>query len=457
MDGPESLGLFEALRGWDALRAVAAVCLVLILASRVGLHPLLALLAGAAVFPLTAGMDLPYFVETVAKGFLQGWQEAALAILAAAVAGTWVAAAGPTAWRSAAVSGRLLAVAVVAGLSPSLTAAYALIAPLVSRGGAATAARRPVAAALALMVGHTLLLPAAGPVTAVAILAADIGHVVAFALPVAAVALVAGQWACAWLTRRMAAAPPPLPPPLPPSLPPSLPPIAAGRRRLLLLPVLLAIAVALLPAVANLADLLVGDPFNNRLLRPLGGPAAVLIVAIAASLAVAWRVAGGFDAGAINRLTTQAIVAAAPLLILVGAAAMLARVLQQTGVAEALGEHLLGAPPPPPLALLLPFLIAALFRTIQGSSAIAMIAAAGFVEPELAALALEGDSGRALAVVAIGAGAMVAPHVNSGLFWLVGATAAMPATATARTLSLAALFQGTAALAALLVLAAAFG
>src|SRR5690606_9684621 len=71
------------------------------------------------------------------------------------------------------------------------------------------------------------------------------------------------------------------------------------------------------------------------------------------------------------------------------------------------------------LGVLMPFLIAAILKTAQGSSTVAIITTASLMAPFLAALGLDGDTGRALAVIAIGAGAMVVSHANDSYFWVV--------------------------------------
>ena len=59
-----------------------------------------------------------------------------------------------------------------------------------------------------------------------------------------------------------------------------------------------------------------------------------------------------------------------------------------------------------------PFLIAAAIKTLQGSSLVAAITAAGMVQPLLLPLGLDDPNGKALAALAVGAGAMTVCHVN---------------------------------------------
>ena len=108
----------------------------------------------------------------------------------------------------------------------------------------------------------------------------------------------------------------------------------------------------------------------------------------------------------------------ASVLLIVCAAGGLQRLCQLTGMAEMLGERALawhlGA-----FGVLIPFLAAAVIKTLQGSSSVAAITAAGMVQPLLSAIGLADANGTALAALAIGAGAMTVSHVNDEYFWLV--------------------------------------
>ena len=71
------------------------------------------------------------------------------------------------------------------------------------------------------------------------------------------------------------------------------------------------------------------------------------------------------------------------------------------------------------LGVLFPFLVAALFKSAQGSSTVAITTTAGLMAPLLPALALTTPVQVALAVLAIGAGAMTVSHANDSYFWVV--------------------------------------
>jgi GntP family gluconate:H+ symporter len=136
----------------------------------------------------------------------------------------------------------------------------------------------------------------------------------------------------------------------------------------------------------------------------------------------------------------------------VGAAGGLQHLCQETGMAELLGERLLDWHVGGFLGLLIPFLIAAAIKTLQGSSLVAAIAAAGMVQPILLPLGLDGDNGKALTALAVGAGAMTVAHLNDEFFWLVSMSAGLRPLRGLAALTVGTLLQGFAAVAALLLL-----
>jgi GntP family gluconate:H+ symporter len=121
-------------------------------------------------------------------------------------------------------------------------------------------------------------------------------------------------------------------------------------------------------------------------------------------------------------------------------------------MAEQLGERLLQWHVGGLGGLLVPFLIAATIKTLQGSSLVAAIATAGMVQPILAPLGLADENAKALAALAVGAGAMTVSHINDDFFWLVSASAGLSPLRGLVALTLGTLLQGLAAVAALLIL-----
>ena len=98
------------------------------------------------------------------------------------------------------------------------------------------------------------------------------------------------------------------------------------------------------------------------------------------------------------------------------------------------------------IGLFFPFLLAAILKTAQGSSTVAITTSAGIVAPLMAALGWTTPLSAALLVVAIGAGAMVVSHANDSYFWVVTNFGEMKATDGYKTQSLGTLVIGIAAI-----------
>ena len=71
------------------------------------------------------------------------------------------------------------------------------------------------------------------------------------------------------------------------------------------------------------------------------------------------------------------------------------------------------------VGIFFPFLLAAILKSAQGSSTVAITTTAGIVAPLLGAMGLDTPAKAALTVMAIGAGAMTVSHANDSYFWVV--------------------------------------
>jgi gluconate:H+ symporter, GntP family len=116
-----------------------------------------------------------------------------------------------------------------------------------------------------------------------------------------------------------------------------------------------------------------------------------------------------------NSLFSEAILKAGPILIITAAGGMFGMVIKSTGVGETLGKLLTGTS----IGLLVPFLIAVVMKTAQGSSTVAIITTASFIAPMLPMLGLDTEWGKLLTMLAMGSGSMIASHANDSYFWVV--------------------------------------
>ena len=224
----------------------------------------------------------------------------------------------------------------------------------------------------------------------------------------------------------------------------------------------LAVATAiplLLLIVQSLGDI-PSEPLGGGTAREMvigvGRPLVLLVVGIGIMVIGNARLAGKLLAD--TAWSTRILGTIAGVLLTVGAAGGLQRLCQETGMAELLGEHVafwhlgvshLGGAG----GLLIAFLIAATVKTLQGSSLVAAITAAGIVQPLLIPLGLDAENARALATLAIGAGAMTVSHINDDYFWLVAVGSGIRPLRALAALTAGTLLQGVVAVAMLMILA----
>lgn len=177
-----------------------------------------------------------------------------------------------------------------------------------------------------------------------------------------------------------------------------------------LLPILIPI---LLIAIASLfgAFHLSSENLIVKILSFAGQPVIALFIgAILSFLLLEQR-----NTNIYNRIFESAIEKAGPILIITAAGGMFGLVIKETNIGLYAANLLVKTN----LGLLVPFLIAFLLKTAQGSSTVAIITAASFVAPMLAALGLASETGKLLTLLAMGAGSMMISHANDSYFWVV--------------------------------------
>jgi len=144
----------------------------------------------------------------------------------------------------------------------------------------------------------------------------------------------------------------------------------------------------------------------------------------------------------LSQVVNKGIQTAAPILLITAMGGTLGLVISKLPMAEFVAEHLLY----PELGLLIPFLIAALLKSAQGSSTVAIITASAMVFPMLTTLGLDSDLGKTWVVIAVGIGSMTVSHANDSYFWIVSQFGNLSVKEAYRYHTFATLLQGIAGL-----------
>lgn len=176
----------------------------------------------------------------------------------------------------------------------------------------------------------------------------------------------------------------------------------------------------------------------------VGEPIVALLLGIVSALPLLRPL----SSTALNHLFDEAIAKAGPILIVTAAGGAFGEIIKLLQLGEVLGTHLSGGS----WGLLIPFGLAAIFKTAQGSSTVAVISAASIVSPILASLGLGSEEGKILALLSMGAGSMCFSHANDSYFWVIARFARLCVSTTLRAFSSSTVVMSTVALMLLLLI-----
>jgi gluconate:H+ symporter, GntP family len=176
------------------------------------------------------------------------------------------------------------------------------------------------------------------------------------------------------------------------------------------LPIVVPLLLIAIKAMLNLIDKGGVTLFSKIFLIP-GEP----VFALAIGVILAVLLIRKKTIATLNSIFSEAVLKAGPILIVTAAGGMFGMVIKATGTGEAMGKLLAGTS----IGLVVPFLIAAVMKTAQGSSTVSIITTASFVAPMLQLLGLDSEWGRIFTMLSMGAGSMVVSHANDSYFWVV--------------------------------------
>ena len=415
------------------LVASAAVVGLIVLVSWCKFPAFIALMIASLLVGLGAGRNPSEILKSFSEGVGSVLGSVAMILALGAILGKALAASGgsaqlgsflidvfPKRWTACAIT----CAAFVVGIPVFFSAGLVLLIPLV-----VTAAGRrciplvrfglPMVAGLS--VAHGLIPPHPGPISAVAILQADLGKTILYSLIVGfPIVLITGAViapALAGHSASGAAESPVVGDDI-------VPRKAAPSLTVALLTILAPVIFMLLAAIA---DFWLPTSSTLRLIADwFGNPIIAMLIGALFSL---WSLARhhGFNKHQMSRLSEEALAPIAAVLLVVGAGGGFSRVLIDSGIGAAVARHATSLNIPP---LLLAWLIAALIRIATGSATVAITTGAGLMAPISAS---NPGLSRELVVLALGAGSLVLSHVNDGGFWLVKEYLKLTVTQTLRT------------------------
>jgi GntP family gluconate:H+ symporter len=400
-----------------------AIALIVVLISKLKLHPFVSLILSSLVLGLVAGMPVDQVIKSFSSGVGSTVASVGVLIALGAMLGKLLADSGGAEQIVDTIisrSGRRLlpwAMALVAaliGLPMFFEIGLVMLIPvvlLVSRRSGQPLLLLGIPALAGLSVLHGLVPPHPGPLAAAGALNANVGITLALGVLVAIPTVVIAGPLFGRLAARLvpnATAPEHL-------VPASTSTTATDRTRI---PSFVAtVSTVLLPVVLMmgkaLADILLAKENHvRRLLDFIGDPLVALLAAVLVGMVTLGR-AAGFTRARLATTLSEALPPIAGILLIVGAGGGFKQTLVDAGVGKVITSLATGANFSP---LLLGWLVAVAIRLATGSATVATVSAAGIVAPLAATL---DPTHGALLVLAIGAGSLFFSHVNDAGFWLV--------------------------------------
>jgi GntP family gluconate:H+ symporter len=407
------------------IAALVSVIGLIVLIAVVKLNPFISLLVTSLALAVVTGMPRSAIIHSFETGLGGTLGHIAVVVALGTMLGKMMAESGGSdqiAYTLIRFFGEkyihwaMMVIGLIIGLPAFFEVGFVLLIPI-----AFTVARRthtslvliglPMVAGLSVV--HGLVPPHPAAMLAVTIFHADVGRTIFYALLIGIpTAVIAGPIYAKLIAPRI-------------HLPPENPMAAQfsdhaadddGAERslpsfsLTLLTILLPVLLMLIGSWANVIAR-AGTALNETLTFIGNDDIALLIGALFSFLTLGRM--RGFTRETILRFSNECLAPTAMITLLVGAGGGFGRILQDSGVSQAVIAVAMHSHIP---LLLLAWLLAAMMRLATGSSTVAMTTAAGIVAP--VALHTPGVQPELLAI-ATGAGSLIFSHVNDGGFWLV--------------------------------------
>jgi gluconate:H+ symporter, GntP family len=403
------------------LLAAATSVIGLILLIAVGkLNPFLSLMMISLALAVATGMPLQNIVASFETGTGNTLGHIAIVVGLGTMLGKMMAESGASEriaetlihlFGERRVSWSMMCAALVVGLPVFFEVGFVLLIPI-----AYTVARRtrtslvlvglPMLAGLSVV--HALVPPHPAAMLAVTMFHADVGRTILYALLIGIpTACIAGPLYARFIAPRIV---------LDAYNPMAEEFVENNSQRVLpgfalsLTTILLPVLLMLIGSWANLFA--ASGSTANRVLHLLGSADIALLAAVLVSFVTLGKMRG-FSRETILKFCNECLAPTAGITLVIGGGGGFGRILQDSGVSQAIVAVALHAHVS---LLLLGWLVAALIRLATGSSTVALTTAAGILAPIL--LRSPGVRPELLAI-ATGSGSLIFSHVNDGGFWLV--------------------------------------
>jgi len=428
-----------------------SVIAIVLLITKLKLHPFLALLFVSIAFGLVSGMSFTTLITSIQEGFGGTLGKIGLIIILGVIIGAFLEHSGGAITLAEKVLNiigrkRVITAMGVIGYIVSIPvfgdSGFILLSSLnrsLTKKAGLSLAATAIALAMGLTVTHTLVPPTPGPIAAAGILGADLGKVILLGLFVAAIALIPALIFAKKIAAKTYIDPQPLVPDEKTNN------YSPGILRSAL-PILVPIILIILKSLSAFLDETGWQFLLKNFLSFIGDPIIALIIGFFLCLLLPQKLERSMLST--DGWVGKALVSCASILLITGAGGIFGKVLQNSEAGVLLGDSLSKLN----IGILLPFILAAAFKSAQGSSTVALITAASIMVSLMPGLGFTGEWDKVLVVLAIGAGSMVVSHANDSYFWVVTQMSGMDVKTGYRLHTLGTLIIGVTAMIAVFIL-----
>lgn len=436
----------------------AAIALMIVAIARFKIHPFLSILGTALLLAILLGIPLVKIPDVLGKGFSSIFTGIGLVIIFGTLIGSILERTGGAVALARAVErvvGKrhpqlaMMLIGWIVSIPVFCDSGFVLVSPigksLAKRSGASPAALM-LALAAGLFASHVFIPPTPGPIAAAGMMGLEnnLLLIIGLGAVISLLSLVPAYFFAGWVGKRITTTEP-------------LSEITDTEKEtrcsaaMSFLPIVVPIVLMALGSVASLVSL---PPTLSDAFTFLGKPTIALMIALLCCipLLMKQKMTGKF-----YDITQKALMTAGPIIFITAAGSVLGNVIAESGFVDIIknfGDSL------KTLGVLFPFIIAAILKSAQGSSTVAITTTASMMGmfsdsgSMMSALGFTSPLAAALVVMAIGAGAMTVSHANDSYFWVVTGFGGIKARDGYRSMTLMTLIMGLTAI-ALIALAAA--
>ena len=402
------------------LLLLLAIILIVFTTVKLKLHPFLALLLVAIAYGLASGMSLELLVKSINDGFGDTLGKIGIVIVLGVMIGSFLENTGGAyvlADKVLKLTGKkniplgMSLIGWIVSVPVFADSGFVVITPLnkaLTKKAGLSLSVTAIALATGMLASHSLVPPTPGPIAAAGILNADLGFVIFGGAIISLLSIGPVLLFTKYFASRTFIDPNPDLSEEEVKLKTKEAPNSFSSA----LPIVIPILLIVLSSFNNyLHWFSVGYAFE--VITFLGTPVIALLIGLGFAFLLPKKLEGKMISE--NGWLGNSLKSAAIILMITGAGGVFGKVLQNSGMAEIIGGSFVSSN----FGIWQPFLIAAAIKTAQGSTTVAMITTASIVAPIMVQLGFETEISRALAVLAIGAGACVVSHVNDSYFWVV--------------------------------------